>query len=116
MDQTNQLLLATMKFKLRRIKRQRKPVRYDMSKIDDSYRVEVKTRFRVLFEDDPEESTPEELWQEIKSAVEESAKKTLPKRKSKKTLAFRRGFHTSGPKKDGEGKGTGQGCSPPGVS
>ena len=106
-----------MKFKLRRIKRQRKPVRYDMGKIDDSYRVEVKNRFRVLFEDDPEESTPEELWQEIKSAVEESAKKTLPKRKSKKkTLAFRGGFHTSGPKKDGEGKGTGQGYSPPGVS
>ena len=72
----HQLLLATMKFKLRRIKQQRKPVRYDMSKIDDSYRVEVKNRFRVLFEDDPEESTPEELWQEIKSAVEESAKKT----------------------------------------
>ena len=43
----------------------RKPVKYDMNKIDDSYRVEVKNRFRVLFEDDPEESTPEELWQEI---------------------------------------------------
>ena len=80
----HQLLISTMKLKLRRIKRQRKPARYDVSKISDSYRVEVKNRFQKLMEDDPEESTPEELWQEIKSVVIDTASTTIPKRKSKK--------------------------------
>ena len=70
--------------KLRRIKAQKKPARLDMAQTDDQYRVEIKNRFQTLLEQDPLESTPEELWLGIRNSVTETAEKTVPKRKKKK--------------------------------
>ena len=73
-----------MKMKLRRIKKPKKPVRFDITKLDDNYRVEVKNKFQKLMEMDSEESTPDELWQDIKQAALETAEETIPKRKNKR--------------------------------
>ena len=80
----HQLLVSTMKMKLRRIKKPKKPVRFDITKLDDNYRVEVKNKFQKLMEMDSEESTPDELWQDIKQAALETAEETIPKRKNKR--------------------------------
>ena len=80
----HQLLVCTMKMKLRRIKRQQKPVRFDVTKINEQYRVEVKNKFQSLLEKDSEDSTPEELWQSIKEVVSKTAHRTLPRCKKKK--------------------------------
>ncbi|XP_071807999.1 craniofacial development protein 2-like [Asterias amurensis] len=55
-DSDHQLLVATMKMRLRKIKRQKKPVRYDISKISDNYRVKVKNQFQCLLEHDHQET------------------------------------------------------------
>ena len=88
-DSDHQLLVATMKMRLRKIKRQKKPVRYDISKISDNYRVKVKNQFQCLLDHDHQETSPEELWQEIKKVVLEAAEETVPKRKSRKRLKER---------------------------
>lgn len=80
----HQFLVSTMRMKLRRVKKPRKPVRFDFSKIDDMYRVEVKNKFQRLMEMDSEESTPNEFWQDVKQVVLDTAQKTIPKRKNKR--------------------------------
>ena len=81
----HQLLSAEMKVKLRKIKRPKKPTRFDVTKINDQYSLQVKNRFQTLFEEEEDESTPEEMWQGIKDAVIETAETTIPKCKSKKS-------------------------------
>ncbi len=81
----HQLLVSIMKFRIRRVKRQRKPVRYDVSEINDQYRVEVKNKFLTLLEQDSEETTPEELWEDVKHVVNDTAQATLPRQKRKKS-------------------------------
>ena len=71
----HQLFVSTMEIKL-----PRKPVRFDLTKLDDAYRVEVKNKFQKLIELDPE-ATPDELWQDIKFSTQQ--RKTSPNVRTK---------------------------------
>ena len=73
------LLIADVKIK--RIKRAKQTLRYDMENIGLEFAVEVKNRFNGLQLADGE---PEELWNDIRDMVKETANKRLPKgRKSR---------------------------------
>ncbi len=74
-----------MKFRIRRVKRQRKPVRYDVSEVNDQYRVDVKNKFLTLLEQDSEDTTPKELWEDVKHVVNDEAQATNPRQKIMKS-------------------------------
>ena len=54
------------------------PFRYDLNQILYDYTVEVKNKFKGL---DLIDRVPEELWTEVPDIVQESAIKTIPKKK-----------------------------------
>ena len=72
----HELLIAKIKGKLRKIKRSPPVKRYDLQNITDQYRVEVKNRFQTLALQDAE---PEEMWDSIKSTLQQAAKEHVPK-------------------------------------
>ena len=55
-----------------------RPFRYDLNQILYDYTVEVKNKFKGL---DLIDRVPEELWTEVPDIVQESAIKTIPKKK-----------------------------------
>ena len=72
------LLIADIKVKL---KRSMQTQIYDVEKIGLDYSVEIKNRFKAL---QTEERTPEELWNDIRTILIETANKKVPKVKRKK--------------------------------
>ena len=56
----HQLLVAEIRSKLKTVKRDSPPRRYDVNQINDQYRVEVRNSFQVLLEQE-EAWTPNEL-------------------------------------------------------
>ena len=79
------LLIADVKIKLKRIKRTKQPTKYDVENIGDEYTVEVKHRFSGLQLVDRE---PDELWNDIKEIVKDTADKKVPKAKRKKVTKW----------------------------
>ena len=75
------LLIADIKVKLKRIKRSMQTQIYDVEKIGLDYSVEIKNRFNAL---QTEDRTPEELWNDIRTILIETADKKVPKVKRKK--------------------------------
>ena len=61
------------------------PLRFDLDKIDDNYKIEISNRFETLLACS-DEKTPDELWNEIKKHTLEVAKEKIPKSKKKKCL------------------------------
>ena len=55
-----------------------KPFRYDLNQTPNDYIVEVKNRFKVL---DLIDREPDELWTEVHDIVQETGRKTIPKKK-----------------------------------
>ena len=55
-----------------------RPFRYELNQIPYDYTVEVKDRFKGL---DLIGSVPDELWTEVSDTVQETAIKTIPKKK-----------------------------------
>ena len=55
-----------------------RPFRYDLNQIPCDYTVEVKIRFKGL---DLIDRVPDELWTEVHDIVQETAIKTIPKKK-----------------------------------
>ena len=79
------LLIADVKIKLKRIKRAKQTLRYDVENIGLEFAVEVKNRFNGLQLADRE---PEELWNDIRDIVKETADKRVPKAKRKKVTKW----------------------------
>ena len=75
------LLIADVKIKLKQIKRAKQILRYDVENIGLEFAVEVKTRFNGLLLVDRE---PEELRNDFRDIVKETADKRVPKAKRKK--------------------------------
>ena len=65
----HELLVAKIKGRLRKTKRNTPPTRYDLQNISDKYRVAVKNRFQALA---MEEAEPEEMWENIKNNASSS--------------------------------------------
>ena len=76
----HELLSAKIRIKLRKLKKQKPVVRYDVSDISEQYRVEVANRFRAL-QLVEEEKEPEELANEIRDIMAEAAEKHINKKK-----------------------------------
>ncbi|XP_072020216.1 uncharacterized protein [Amphiura filiformis] len=76
----HQLLVAEIRSKLKSVKRDTPPRRYDVNRINEQYRVEVRNSFQILLEQE-EEWTPNELWEQTKKAISTAAQNNLPKPK-----------------------------------
>ena len=77
----HELLIAKVKIKLKRLDRHETFKRYDVDKIPSQYCVEVSNRFSSIFLED---TSPEQLWADIKTAVLLTAAKHVPKVRRKK--------------------------------
>ena len=55
-----------------------RPFRYDPNQIPNDYTVEVRNRFKGL---DLIDRVPDELWMEVRDIVQETDRKTIPKKK-----------------------------------
>ena len=58
-----------------------RPFRYDLNQIPYDYTVEVTNRFKGL---DRTDIVPEELWKEVRDAVQEAVIKTIPRKRNSK--------------------------------
>ena len=77
----HQLLIAKFRLKLKKVGKTTRPARYNLNQIPYEYEVEVTSRFKGL---QLVNSGPEELWTEVRNAVQEAANKTIPKGKKSK--------------------------------
>ena len=79
----HELLVATIRIKLRKIKKPTAPLRFDLTIIPEEYGVEISNKFDTLL-GLAEEKTPDELATEAQTILLESAKTHIPKRKNMK--------------------------------
>ena len=77
----HQLLITKFKLKLKKVGKNTRSARYDLNQIPYEYAVEVTNRFKRL---DLGNSVLEELWTEVCNIVQESANKTITKKKRSK--------------------------------
>ena len=68
----HQLLSATITVRLKKLKRERPIIRYDVSSISDEYKVEISNKFMALY-NNSEEKSPTELADDIRDVFHESA-------------------------------------------
>ena len=78
MAQFHELLIAKIRFKLKKVGEITRLFRYDLNQIPYDYTVEVTNRFKGLGVID---RVPEELWMEVRDIVQEAVIKTIPKKK-----------------------------------
>ena len=82
MAQNHELLIAKFRLKLKKVGKTIRPFRYDLNQIPYDYTVEVRNRFKGL---DLIDRVPNELWNEVRSIVQETGIKTfLMEKKCKK--------------------------------
>ena len=74
----HEFLIAKFRLKLKKVGKATRPFRYDLNQIPYDYTVEVRNRFKGL---DPIDRVPEELWTEIRDIAQETAIKTILKKK-----------------------------------
>ncbi|XP_071963831.1 uncharacterized protein [Antedon mediterranea] len=79
-DSDHQLLTAEIRCKLKIVKRDALPRRYDVKQINDQYQAGVRNSFKVILK---KEKTwkQNELWELTKNAISLAARKNLPKLK-----------------------------------
>ena len=70
--------IAKFRLKLKKVRQNTRPFRYDLNQIPYNYTVEVTNRFKGL---DLIDRVPEELWMEVHNTVQEAVIKTIPKKK-----------------------------------
>ena len=63
----HELLIAKFRFKLKKVGKTTKPIRYDLNQIPYDYTVEVTNRFKGL---DLIDRVPEELWTKVPDLVQ----------------------------------------------
>ncbi|XP_042885530.1 craniofacial development protein 2-like [Penaeus japonicus] len=78
----HELLIAKLKVRLKKVKKENQPVRYDLQNISNEFTMEVENKFQILEEREMRE--PCELWENPKGILKEVAEKHIPKRKSEK--------------------------------
>ena len=74
----NELLIAKLRLKLKKVGKTTRPFRYDLNQIPINYTVEVRNRFKGL---DLIDRVPDELWTEVHDIVQETGIKTIPMEK-----------------------------------
>ena len=74
----HELLIAKLKFKLKKVGKTTRIFRYDVNPILYDYKVEVRNRFKGL---DLTNSVPDNLWMEVHDIVQETGIKTIPMEK-----------------------------------
>ena len=74
----HELLIAKLRFKLKKVQKTNRPIRYDLNQIPYDYTVEVGNRFKGL---DLIDKVLDELWMEVRDIVQETGIKTIPKKK-----------------------------------
>ena len=79
----HELLLAKLKVKLKRLKKEPPPLRYDLKLMDNNYGVDIKNKFNELLLIE-EEQAPDEMWSQIKDNIYKAAKENIPVAKYKK--------------------------------
>ena len=72
---------AKFRFKLKKVGKTARPVRYDLNQIPYDYTLEVRNRFKGL---DLINTVPDELWMEVHDIVQEKGIKTISKKKNAK--------------------------------
>ena len=83
----HQLLISDLQNKLKMTKSSPKPRRFDLQHLDDNYRVETRNLFQELLVTE-EETTPEELWLDIKDSILRAATKHVPKKGKRKITSW----------------------------
>ena len=66
---------------MKKVGKNTRPFRYDLSQIPYDYTVEVRNRFKEL---DLLDRVPKELWTDVCDAVQEAGIKTIPKKRNAK--------------------------------
>ena len=74
----HELLIENFRHKMKKVRKNTRPFRYDLSKISYDYTVEVTNRFKGL---DLTDREPEELWTEVCDLVHEALIKIIHKKK-----------------------------------
>ena len=74
----HELLIATIRLKLKKVWKITTPFGCDINQIPKNYTVEMANRFKGL---DLIDRVPEELWTEVHNIVQEVVTKTIPKKK-----------------------------------
>ena len=77
----HELLIAKFRLKLKKVGETTRPFRYDLNQIPYDYRVEATNRFKGLHLID---RVPDELWTEVRDAVQEVGVKTMTRKKKYK--------------------------------
>ena len=77
----HELCIAKVRFKLKKVGKTTRPLRYDLNQIPYDYTEEVRNRFKGL---DLIDRVPDELWTEVHDIVQETGIKTIPKKKMQK--------------------------------
>ena len=77
----HELLIAKLRFKLKKVGKTTRPFRYDLNQIHYNYIVEVRNRYKGL---DLIDRVPEKLWTEVRDIVQEAGIKTIPRKRNAK--------------------------------
>ncbi|XP_072028537.1 uncharacterized protein [Amphiura filiformis] len=80
----HQLLVAKLKLRLKAKKGSRPPIMHDIDNMPVQYAVEVKNKLEQSMKMNEEEQIPNELWEDIKETVKNTAKKCIPKKRRRK--------------------------------
>ena len=81
------LLTATMKFKIKTIHKTFQQTSYDLEKINDDFKIELKNRFELLYHQE-HDSTSDEFWNSVKFTVTQVADRFIAKRTRKKVTPW----------------------------
>ena len=74
----HECLIAKFRLKLKKVEKTTRPFKYDLNQIPYDYTVEVRDRFKGLYQID---RVPDELWTEVCDIVQEIGIKNVPKKK-----------------------------------
>ena len=85
----HELLVATLKIKLKKLKRGNRLTTYDCKNITHEYKIEIRNRFEILERDEMEgEEDTNNLWEKMKGTILQAAEKHIPKKKKTKTTPW----------------------------
>ena len=80
----HELLVSTIKIKLRKIKKPEPPVRFDLTQIPEEYEIEIKNKFGILMAVE-EEMDPDELATHAQLNTSNNSQEQDTKKESKET-------------------------------
>lgn len=81
----HELLISKIRIKLKKLKKQAPPTRYDLNNIPLKYSIAVKNKFSAL---NMLECEPDELWTELREIVQSEAKNNIPQIRKKTSICL----------------------------